>query len=337
MDFVPGLQLSAQFYREAVAPFLLDLPHSAARIGPGSEVLGFDTARSTDHDWGPRVQIFLRPEGTHARIGEIVTDLSSHPGGQVEVITLDAWFDRHLGFDPRHGVTLADWLDTPTQTLLETVAGAVFHDGLGELEPARARLAWYPDDVWRYVLACQWSLIAEEEAFVGRCGEVGDELGSAVVAARQVRNLMRLCLLMNRRYPPYSKWLGTAFAWLPGAATLTSSLIATLAATSWHDREHHLATAYRFVATQQNQLGLAEPVDPATRPYYNRPYQVLHADRFMATLESAIADPAVRALPPIGAIDQHIDNTRVLSDTSQRRSMPRSSAGAEWVRAPTAR
>jgi hypothetical protein len=332
VDFVPGLELSARFYREAVAGLLPAVPHTAARIGTGSEVLGFDTPRSTDHNWGPRLQIFLQPDDAHGHIGESVTDLSSY----LEVTTFDAWFDRHLGFDPRHGVTLADWLDTPTQTLLETVAGTVFHDGLGELEPARARLAWYPDDVWRYVLACQWSLIAEEEAFVGRCGEVGDELGSAVVAARQVRHLMRLCLLMNRRYPPYSKWLGSAFNQLP-YPTLTRSLTAALAATSCRDRENHLAAAYRFVATQQNELGLAEPVDPATRPYHNRPYQVLHAERFVAALESAIADPAVRGLPPIGAIDQHIDNTRVLSDTTQRRSMPRSSAGAEWVRAPTAR
>jgi hypothetical protein len=35
------------------------LRHSAARLGEGSEVLGFDTKRSTDHDWGPRLQIFL--------------------------------------------------------------------------------------------------------------------------------------------------------------------------------------------------------------------------------------------------------------------------------------
>ena len=62
-DFIPGLELSRLFYAEQVRP-LLDasfsgLPHSAALIGWGSDVLGFDTARSTDHNWGPRVQLFL--------------------------------------------------------------------------------------------------------------------------------------------------------------------------------------------------------------------------------------------------------------------------------------
>ena len=72
-NFIPGLRLSAEFYREAVAPILAaeypDVPHSAALIGSGSEVLGFDTEMSSDHHWGPRVMIFLR-EADHARYHE---------------------------------------------------------------------------------------------------------------------------------------------------------------------------------------------------------------------------------------------------------------------------
>src|ERR1017187_6949966 len=57
--FIPGLRLAGEFYAEAVRP-LLDaafpaLRYAAALLGPGSEVRGFDTARSTDHDWGPRL------------------------------------------------------------------------------------------------------------------------------------------------------------------------------------------------------------------------------------------------------------------------------------------
>ena len=32
---------------------------AAALLGSGSEVLGFDTEMSVDHDWGPRVDLFL--------------------------------------------------------------------------------------------------------------------------------------------------------------------------------------------------------------------------------------------------------------------------------------
>lgn len=61
--FIKGLELSERFYREAVAPILAQrfpkLRYSAALIGPGSDVLGFDTPQSMDHDWGPRLLLFL--------------------------------------------------------------------------------------------------------------------------------------------------------------------------------------------------------------------------------------------------------------------------------------
>ena len=46
-EFIPGIELCGGFYHEVVAPILHahypQLPHAAALIGPGSEVLGFDT------------------------------------------------------------------------------------------------------------------------------------------------------------------------------------------------------------------------------------------------------------------------------------------------------
>lgn len=354
--FVPGLRLSRRYYREAVEPLLRrhfgDLPHTAARIGTGSEVLGFDTARSADHEWGPRLQIFLHPDDADRHAEKIVAMLAEHlpktflgyatnfvPAGserirrmqvtdgpvhhRVDITDLGTWFTRHLGFDPRASIAVFDWLATPTQTLAEVTAGAVFHDGLAELVAARSRLCWYPTDVWRYILACQWQRISEEEAFVGRCGEVGDELGSAVVATRLVRDLMRLCLLMGRRYPPYSKWLGSAFAQLPCAADLTPTLTAAVAATDWRDREQHLARAYEAIGALHNQLGLTEPVDPSTRPYHDRPFQVLHAERFTAALGANITDPDIGALPLLGAVDQYIDSTEVLAHRTQTQAATR--------------
>jgi len=52
--FQLGTALAARYYGEVVWP-LLDrhapgLPHAAALIGWGSEVLGFDSPRSTDHN-----------------------------------------------------------------------------------------------------------------------------------------------------------------------------------------------------------------------------------------------------------------------------------------------
>jgi hypothetical protein len=57
--FVSGLDLSAAFYAEAVAPLVGDVPHAAGLVGWGSDVLGFDTSRSTDDGWGPRLRVFV--------------------------------------------------------------------------------------------------------------------------------------------------------------------------------------------------------------------------------------------------------------------------------------
>jgi hypothetical protein len=337
--FVPGLTLAAEYYAEVVAPLLAAagpaLPHSAALLGPGSEVLGFDSERSTDHDWGPRLLIFLadgdagRPAAdlTAALADRLPPAFRGHPtafprSGEpgrgsrhaVQVTGLGGWLTGQLGFDPRPGVSLLDWLATPAQRLAEVTAGRVFHDGLGELGPARARLAWYPPGVWRYVLACQWHRIAQEEAFPGRCAEAGDDLGSAVVTARLARELMRLCLLMARRYPPYSKWLGTAFARLPGARRVAVALAAAVTAARWPDRERHLGEACAAAAGWHNELGLTPPVDTGLRPYYDRPYRVLGADRFADALRAQVTDPALQGLPLTGACDQYVDGTDALGD-----------------------
>ena len=338
--FIPGLRLAGEFYAEAVRP-LLDaefpaLRYTAALLGPGSEVLGFDTERSTDHDWGPRLQLFLGPDHAGPVTSMLTARLPAVFRGysvrftvtgdlvarhRVQVMGLGSWLTGHLGFDPRPGVTVQDWLATPSQRLAEVTAGAVFHDGPGELSRARATLEWYPRDVWRYVLSCQWVRISQEEAFPGRCAEAGDELGSAVVTARLARDIMRLWLLMHRRYPPYSKWLGTAFSRVPGTAPLAASLTAAVAATDWPSRERHLSQAYVTVAESHNRLGLTEPLDPRTRRYYERPFQVAGAGRFAAALTEAIADPAVRRLPPIGAADQFLDSTDALGDLRYPRAV----------------
>ncbi|WP_031470709.1 DUF4037 domain-containing protein [Sciscionella sediminilitoris] len=315
-DFLPGIELSRYCYREFLAPVFGGHPHAAALLGPGSEVLGFDTNRSTDHDWGPRLQVFVTDEsGELAARAEraLPREVRGHPRlpGALEVTGLATWFGARLGFDPAE-LTTFDWLATPAQLLAEVTGGAVFHDGTGELTAARTRLSWYPDQVWRYILACQWQKISEEEAFPGRCAETGDELGASVVAARLARELMRLCFLLERRYPPYSKWLGNAFARLELARELAPVLHSATGARDAGERERALASAYGRLATAQNALELTEPVDTAIRPYHARPYRVLHAERFADALLAGITDPQLRGLSRAGAIDQYADDPKVL-------------------------
>ncbi|MFJ8884604.1 DUF4037 domain-containing protein [Streptomyces sp. NPDC102402] len=346
--FVPGLELSGILYEEEVGPLLRDafpdLPYAAGRVGSGSEVLGFDSPRSADHDWGPRLELFLTAadKAEHGveirrllseRLPKAVRGWPTHFQGsgdpldpvghmrvtdgpvdhRVDLHDVDGWLASRLGLpsaDAEPGAR--DWLALPQQRLAETTGGAVFHDGLGTLTEVRRRLAWYPEQVWRYLLACQWQRIAQEEAFVGRCAEAGDDIGSMVVTARLVRSLMHLCHLLERRYAPYGKWLGSSFGGLPVAGTLGPMLRGALAATEYPAREAHLCAAYEAVASLQNSSGLIAPVDPGRRPYHARPFLVLHAERFAHALALTVTDPDLQALPLVGGVDQWADSTDLL-------------------------
>ncbi|MFC7625922.1 DUF4037 domain-containing protein [Microlunatus sp. GCM10028923] len=333
--FLPGIELSRLLYEDVVGHGLAadfpGLPYAAGLIGPGSEVLGYDTERSTDHDWGPRLLIFL-PDDQADRTAEVRKAVgawlpeqfrgfpTTFPEGDHRVVIngLGDWLRWRLGFDPRAGIGIRDWLGAPGQLLAEVTGGAVFHDESGELGRVRQALAWYPDDVWRYLLACQWMRISQEEPFPGRCAEVGDDVGSMIIAARLARDVIKLCLLMERRYPPYPKWLGTAFRRLPIAAEVEPLLAGALTARDWPDRERLLNQAYLAIGRAHNALGLTAPVEPALVPFHTRPFLVPEGGRYSGALIESIADPELRRLPRVGAADQYLDSTDALNDHGLR-------------------
>ncbi len=343
--FINGLDLSEIFYLEAVKPLLEqhypNLTYSAGLLGAGSEILGFDTEQSTDHDWGPRLMLFLREED-HAKlkqelnqlfrtklprevrgyptnfaqpkVGSTYLELTDEPeiNHRIGIYPISGFFKQLLRFDPEDEIQPADWVKIPAYNLLMATAGRVFWDGLERLQPIRENLSTYPRDVWCYLLAAQWSRIGEEEAFMGRTGQVGDELGSRLVAGRLVNDLMRLCFLMERRYPPYIKWYGSAFAQLDCAAELRPILLDVLAADGWQAREKPLAEAYECVMRMHNELNLTEYLEPTVRPFHDRPFVVTDAGRFAAAIYAKIVDEAVLALPRLGSIDQFVDSTDAL-------------------------
>ncbi|MET9021439.1 DUF4037 domain-containing protein [Actinopolymorpha sp. NPDC004070] len=325
--FVPSLELNAAFHAEVVAPLVRPVEHAAALLGWGSDVLGYDTARSTDHGWGPRLQVFVAENDVDAVRGRVDAGLPKEFRGwpvrfgwdnapeqhRVDVLTWRDWLQGQLGVQPLDGMNTLDWLTVPQQQLLGVVRGAVYADPAGELAATRKALAWYPPDVWRWLVAAQWGRIAQEVAFVGRTAEVGDDLGSAVLAARLVRDLTGLGFLLAREYRPYTKWVGTAFARLPGADALVPPLRRAVAATDFESREQALVEAYELIGRWHNESGVSGPVDPHVRPYHSRPFRVPDAEGFAQACRNAIEDPWLRELPLVGSVDQFVDSTDVLS------------------------
>ena len=352
MATLNGIQLSEGFYWEAVRPLLGQyfpgLAHAAALLGNGSEVLGYDDTTSTDHHWGPRVQLFLRPgdydtsaaqlhamlaERLPKRFGGYPTNFSEPDqrdhgvqrlqeieegpvNHRVEVLTPAAFVWQQLNFDLAQPLQLLDWLTFPEQKLLTITAGAVFHDAVGLID-IRRLFAYYPEDIWLYLLAAGWARVGQEEHLMGRAGQVGDELGSALIGSRLVRDIMRLCFLMERSYAPYPKWFGTAFRRLRSGPELYPVLQQALAAESWQDREVQLRLAYEYVARMHNTLGVTPLLPEQTRAFFGRPFQVIALHGFAEALWERIQDPEVRALAEetlIGSIDQISDNVDLVTN-----------------------
>jgi len=176
-EFIPGLQLSQAFYWEAVRPILEkhfpSLPHSAALLGYGSDVIGLDTSVSRDHGWGPRLILFLAPDNFPAvqpLVNEALrqnlpvrfrgfstnfgvpdpADNGVRPVQEIEhgpvehlvaIHTIASFWQQELGADPYQPLAAADWLTFQENNLLSVTNGRVFYDGLG-LEAVRQRFAY---------------------------------------------------------------------------------------------------------------------------------------------------------------------------------------------------
>lgn len=356
--FIPGLELSRLYYEEAVRPILARhlpaLVYDAGLIGPGSEVLGFDTEMSTDHSWAPRVTLYLSKADLTALAGKIhalmaaelplrfrgyPTQLVPHPDDpgsslmvaatghpiehhQVLTANLDAYVRGYAGIDLAQGVRLHDWLLVSEQILRSLTAGAVFHEGLGVLGAMQRQLAYYPDDVWLYLLGSQWQRIGQEEPLTGRAGSVGDETGAAVIAARLVRDLMRLCFLMERRYAPYPKWFGSAFRQLACAEEAGPLLAKILQAPGWQERQQLFGTVYSLLATRHNELGITASIATNVSAFYSRPFDVIWGEAIAARIYDRIESEQERALPRgVGKVDQFVDNVDVLSYPERARRL----------------
>lgn len=360
-EFIPGLKLSELFYDGVIRPILKqhfpDLQYSAALIGYGSDVMGFDTPVSRDHMWGPRLQLFLDEENfdtTRTALDEVLrNELPTHflgysthfskPNPQdqgvrvseeietgpvehlIEIESIPGYWHKTGKVDPFREPTVTEWLTIPQQQLLEWTAGKIFHDDLG-LEGVRQRYAYYPQDVWLYLLASQWAQLAEIEAFVGRTQQLGDELGFHLLKPRVVDQIVRLCFLMEKSYAPYAKWYGTAFKTLKSYPELGRIVEQILKSTNYPDCEPWLEKAYLYVAETHNRLQITAVVEPITRTYsgwhvFNteqrelalddpkntRPHQVIFAGRFVDDIRGEIRDPEVLALRPnLGSVSQFL-------------------------------
>jgi uncharacterized protein DUF4037 len=337
-----GAELARGFFADVVEPLLSrarpGLAYAAGRLGSGSDVLGLDDGMSRDHDWGCRLTLLVDQDardqvpqisqvleqGLPERFGEypvrfpITWDSSvSH---RVEVATVADFAATRLGADPTAGLSVLDWLSLTGQSVLEVTAGPVFADRTRTLAAVRTLLAWYPPDVERYVLAAGWQRLCQSMPMMGRTAEAGDELGSRLLSAELIGDLLWLAFALSRRWAPYAKWRGTVFRSLPVAATLGPLLDAAAAAPGWRERENALAAGCEVLLDIQREHGQPAP-ESAVIPFFDRPYRTVD-EAVPHGLLAAITDPEVARLPPmVGSIEQWVDSTDVLARPGRRAAL----------------
>ena len=148
---------------------------------------------STDHHWGPRLQIFLREEDYLKYMISIKNFFSknlpttflgystnwSEPdpnnnmnqflelnkigsiNHRIEIFTVRNFLKQNLELESIK-ITESDWFIIPEQKLLEFTSGEVFFDNVGELSTARRILKYYPESIWKSKIIAQWNRISEE-------------------------------------------------------------------------------------------------------------------------------------------------------------------------------
>lgn len=333
--FIKGKDLCRNFFLDCAKSILdekfPELIYSAGLIGYGSDVLGYDDAVSTDHMWGPRFYLFLRESDlgqkeavmqAFAKKLPYIYDGYSvnfsepdwndggvrHPeyietGDVHPLIFIEAFSDflkEQLGTTDLEHLSPLNWLAFSEHRLLSLVSGEFWEDRL-QLKDKLSVIRFYPKEIKNYLIASHWDMIASEQAFMKRCGDCGDEIGSMLVAARISEHLMRLCFLYKDTYAPYSKWFGTAFYHLPVEEKIKSALHGALYGTSLTQREENLVQAQAMVAELHNQSGITSPVSYSVESYFGRDIKVIFADKFSQAVSETLKGTILENLPLIGS------------------------------------
>ena len=226
-----GLALSRALYRQAAPRLEAAFPEAVGRIavglaGPGSECFGFDDEVSRDHDFAPRLCLWI-PEEDEGSLGgplrafyrDLTRDLpavTSQAEDRSGVITIPEFYRRFTGC-PGVPQTALQWLRVPDHLLATAVNGEVFRDDLGEFTALReALLEGYPPDVRRKKLAARLFAMGQAGQYnLPRCLRRGDGTAAFLASAEFVSAALQAVFLLNRRYAPYYKWLHRAALDLP--------------------------------------------------------------------------------------------------------------------------
>jgi len=325
-SFIKGLVLNKGFYIDVIKPLLEkkypDLIYSAALLGYGSDVLGYDTDMSMDHNWGPRLQIFITDKDIIPELDNYLkyelpfryksfstnfTDLK-YDGVQsmeytekrpinhlIEIRIPQDYFRERYSINKLSKFTYDDWLTFTDQNLLEITSGMVFHDGL-KINELRNELKFYPLDICKLRMAVLWDYIWNKEAFIGRSIEINDYIGLKINTSRIINYLIKILFYLENKYIPYSKWCGNALKELAVYNSIKGIIIDTLNENNPKEIEKSLCTIYEKVVEEHNKNRKLPYLDNKINNFFGRPYKVIFAEKIVKLLIGSIEDEKLKKI-----------------------------------------
>jgi hypothetical protein len=344
-----GLELARHFYFECVRPIIgaqmpeLLTAHAAGLIGYGSDVLGNDDESSRDHEWGPRLLIFLDAVNLARYAKELNEILATSlpltfmgfptrfqrdvwgslvmaPSGtgkpHISITTVQKFLEGTIGYSGAP-TTEQEWLLIPEQRLLEFTSGKIFYDGIGHVTALREQLAYFPEPIWKYRLSYTLESLGWELGLISLCAKRGDYLSMHLNVAVTVKRIMQLTFLANRRYcPSYAKWLHREFVKLPLVADEIEGLLKEAFAAK--DEAHMMSNIEKSLAILHAQIRTLRGLQdlPSEMPRVeNRGIITLDTQEIarlvLRSIPGPLAELSIRGAP-YGAADQWIAHEDML-------------------------
>ncbi|MDO4288728.1 MAG: DUF4037 domain-containing protein [Eubacterium sp.] len=303
-----GLKLSETYYLEMVAPEIKrSCPKAlsflaAGLVGEGSECFGFDDEISQDHDFGPRVCLWLTEEGEE-QYGEALRSVlektkescdrhfsslqTKEAAGRSGVLKISEFYQKYTGKAAGPG-TWQEWIKLPQEHLATCTNGAVFWDAAGEFTAVRKRLlGYYPEDVRIKKIVAKAALAAQAGQYnFERCLRRGEQTAATMALGEFLKHSMELVYLLNRTYMPYYKWSHRGLygissvpgAWEEFNAIVRAGINAPKACSE------HIEVLCTMILKALRRQKLCSGTDP---------YLLAHTEEMTAQIK----DPAIRALP----------------------------------------
>lgn len=214
-----GLALSRKYFADLIYPSIQEnFQNLRGRlayglVGEGSECYGLDDDLSKDHDFYPRLMIWMEEDDYQnygCSIKELLTSLSNDDNGysnfRTGPIATKDFYQRYTSFKEFPIEDLA-YFKIPETFLSTATNGEVFLDELGEFSRIRAYLkGHYPKDVCLKKLAKALSLMGQAGQYnYPRSIKRGDLSAVFFSKAEFVENAYQALYLLSRNYKPYYK------------------------------------------------------------------------------------------------------------------------------------